>query len=234
MTNKNLVEAKRNDNTQLVNQYKGEILQLSQREKELRDEAKLIIKQYDADQETNDKDYVFIGFILRHLPQGLVGLLLAVIFFAAMSSTSSELNALAATTTVDIYKRNFKKSGSESHYVVASKFWTLFWGLVAILFASIGTLFENLIQFVNIIGSIFYGVILGIFLVAFYFKKIGANAVFIAGVLVEIVVIAIFKADIIPYLWLNVIGALGLILVATIIQLIIGNKKRDEPMSIPS
>lgn len=226
--NHQLVIAKRADDKNAVQKYKAEVRALYTQEQVLRDEAKTIIKAYNEKFETNDKDYVFIGFILDHLPRGLVGLLLAVIFFAAMSSTSSELNALAATSTVDIYKRNFVKSGSESHYVIASKLWTLFWGLVAILFASIGTLFENLIQFVNIIGSIFYGVILGIFLVACYFKSIRANAVFLAGIIVETIVILIFKADIIPYLWLNVIGAVGLIIVAFLLQALFGRKAVAE------
>jgi Na+/proline symporter len=146
------------------------IIALSEKEKTIREEAQGIIKK--IKQEPNDKDYVFIHFILNYLPVGLVGLLLAVILSAAMSSTASELNALSSTTTMDIYKRNLKTEKSDKHFVLASKGFTLMWGVIAILFACFGTLIENLIQLVNIVGSVFYGTILGIFLVAFFFKFI--------------------------------------------------------------
>ena len=133
-------------------------------EKTLREEAKTLIIKADNSQETNDKDYVFIHFILNNLPRGLIGLLLAVILSAAMSSTASELNALASTTTVDLYKRNVKIKRDPKHYVWATKWFTLVWGILAIMVASIANLFDNLIQLVNIIGSIFYGNILGIYL----------------------------------------------------------------------
>lgn len=225
IANSDLVQAKRSNNDAAINAAMIQVGEIGKQESSIRSEVKELIKSYDADLESNDKDYVFISFILNYLPNGLIGLLLAVIFFAAMSSTASELNALAATTTVDIYKRNFVKNGSDMHYVNASKFWTLFWGVVAILFASVGSLFENLIQFVNIIGSIFYGTILGIFLVAFYFKKIKANAIFITAVITEAIVVSIFFMDIVPFLWLNVIGTMGVIILAHLIQFMMPNKK---------
>ena len=194
-------------------------------EKSMRDEGRMIIKQALPNTETNDKDYVFIHFILKYLPQGLVGLLLAVIFSAAMSSTASELNALATTTCVDVYKRNVFKSGSDGHYVLASKYFTVMWGIVAIIFACFGTLFENLIQFVNIIGSLFYGTILGIFLIAFYIKRLSAGPVFYAAIFTELMIIYIFKYHDIGYLWLNAIGCAGVIAFATILQ-IFGNRVR--------
>lgn len=129
-----------------------------------------------------------------------------------MSSTASELNALSTTTTVDIYRRSIHPSGSDAHYVKASRVLTVVWGGIAISFACFGSLFENLIQFVNIIGSVFYGTILGIFIVAFYFKSIKANAVFYAALIAETLVIIVFKSDIIGYLWLNAIGC-GLVIV---------------------
>ena len=168
-----------------------------------------VLTESDLDEkiEKNDKDYVFLHFILNYLPRGLIGLLIAVIICAAMSSTASELNALAATTTVDLYKRNLNVKKSEKHFLKMSKFFTITWGLIAISFASIGNLFENLIQLVNIIGSIFYGTILGIFLVAFFIKKITANSVFWAACISQIIIFFIyFKIDI-SYLWLNFIGA---------------------------
>jgi Na+/proline symporter len=175
-------------------------------ERAQRQEAKALIKQADLQQETNDKDYVFISFILGYLPKGLVGLLLAVILSAAMSSTASELNALAATTTVDLYQRNVGEK-SPAHFVNASKGFTLLWGGIAILFAAFGSLVENLIQLVNIIGSVFYGTILGVFLVAFFFKQVKGKAVFWAAIVSEAMIIFIFTQDWVSFLWLNVIGA---------------------------
>lgn len=195
--------------------------EMQEREAELerlREEAKQIVAVAQPDIETNDRDYVFITFILDYLPTGLIGLLLAVIFSAAMSSTSAELNALASTTVVDIYKRNFQPEGSDQHYVYASRLFTLGWGIVAILFATFGNLFENLIQFVNIIGSIFYGTILGIFLVAFYIKWIRGTAVFWAAVVAEAIVITVFLTSDIGFLWYNVIGCVGVIVFGFIFQ----------------
>jgi Na+/proline symporter len=194
-----------------------ELVALSSKEKDLRDHAKDLIQKADDRSETNDKDYVFFHFILNYLPKGLIGLLLAVIISAAMSSTASGLNALASTTAIDIYKRNQKEEKTEKHYVNVTKFFTLFWGIIAILFASIGTLFENLIQLVNIVGSIFYGTVLGIFLVGFYIRFLQAKAVFYSAVIsqVTIFIIYYFAIFIYPsgeeklgYLWLNFIGAM--------------------------
>lgn len=215
-----------NDNAVL----KQRILALSEKEKTIREEAQDIIKT--INQEPNDKDYVFIHFVLNFLPTGLIGLLLAVIFSAAMSSTSSELNALASTTTIDLYKRHLKKDKSETHFVKASKIFTLLWGIIAILFACLGSLFENLIQLVNIIGSIFYGTVLGIFLVAFYIKYVKANAIFYSGVISQLTIFVIYYYAIhspsgnekLGYLWLNAIGAGLTILLALLFQRILNQK----------
>jgi len=196
-----------------------QILELDQREKELREEAKVIISQADPAIETNDKDYVFINYILHHLPKGVIGLLLAVIFAAAMSSTSAELNALATTSIIDIYRRTIRPGLTENHYLTASKVATFLWGVVAILFATFGTLFENLIQLVNIIGSIFYGTILGIFLVAFYIRYVKANAVFIAALIAEAVVIYMYFTSDIGFLWYNVIGCVLVVGISILIQM---------------
>ena len=190
---------------------------LQQKEMKIRNDVKNLIDE-NSKIEKNDKDYVFLHFILNYLPRGLIGLLIAVIICAAMSSTASELNALAATTTVDLYKRNLNVKKSEKHFLKMSKFFTITWGLIAISFASIGNLFENLIQLVNIIGSIFYGTILGIFLVAFFIKKITANSVFWAACISQIIIFFIyFKIDI-SYLWLNFIGAVVTILLSIIFE----------------
>ena len=203
--------------------FQEEITQLSTIEKAQRQEAKNLIKSVNPSLETNDKDYVFISFILGHLPTGLIGLLLAVIFSAAMSSTASELNALAATTTIDLYQRNVVEK-SPAHYVTVSKGFTLLWGIIAILFASIGNLFENLIQLVNIIGSVFYGTILGIFLIAIFIKHLKGMAVFWAAIISEGIVLLLFSNDMVSFLWLNLIGAILTVLFALLLQIIISTK----------
>ncbi|MGB1004672.1 MAG: sodium:solute symporter [Salibacteraceae bacterium] len=197
---------------------------LNQKDSDYRIQAKEIISKAEIAAEKNDKDYVFLNFILDNLPKGLIGLLLAVILSAAMSSTASELNALATTTTIDLYKRNHKVKKEDLHYVKATKWFTLGWGVLAILFASYGTLFENLIQLVNIIGSIFYGNILGIFLLAFFFKQVQARAVFIAAIITQIIVIIGWAFDWMPYLWLNLFGCILTITIANTIQLLTKNK----------
>jgi SSS family solute:Na+ symporter len=181
--------------------------------------ARELISKADENQETNDKDYVFIHFILNNLPRGLIGLLLAVILSAAMSSTASELNALASTTTIDLYKRNIPGK-SDQYYVSVTKWFTLAWGILAILVASVANLFDNLIQLVNIIGSIFYGNILGIFLLAFFFKFVKGNAVFIAAIITQLIIIGVWFADILPYLWLNLLGCTVVIIIAWILQVL--------------
>jgi len=186
----------------------------------VRTAAKKYIKAVDKtkDIETNDTDYVFISFILNYLPHGLIGLLLAVILSAAMSSTAAELNALASTTTVDFYKRLFKKEDTDAHYVKASRWITVGWGAVAISFALLANLAENLIQFVNILGSIFYGTILGIFLVAFFIKKIRSMPVIYAALFSQIAVIATKVFTDISFLWFNVIGCGIVVILAVFIQ----------------
>jgi len=207
------------DNKELHNR----MIALNTREKDLRDQAKDLISKVDKSAETNDKDYVFLYFILNFLPKGMIGLLLAVIISAAMSSSASGLNALASTTAIDIYKRNVKGEKSEKHFVNAAKIFTLFWGIIAILFACIGTMFENLIQLVNIIGSIFYGTVLGIFLVAFYIKYIRAQAIFIGATLSQLCIFYIYYIDVVSFLWLNVIGAVLTIVISSLLQLAINN-----------
>ena len=203
---------------------KQQIQDLNERDLAIKAKSKLIIDKIDKENtldkiESNDKDYVFIHFILNNLPRGLIGLLLAVILSAAMSSTASELNALASTTAMDLYKRNVKGEKSDAHYVTASKWFTLAWGIVAISIACVANLFENLIELVNIIGSIFYGNVLGIFLLAFFFKKVNGNAVFKAALITQVLICLIFYFGIynleaqgldpiISYLWLNFIGCI--------------------------
>ena len=202
----------------------NEITYLNSLENGLRVQTKELILKANPAAETNDKDYVFIHFILTNLPRGLIGLLLAVIISAAMSSTASELNALASTTAIDLYKRNVRVR-DEQHYVKASKWFTLLWGLIAISIACVAHLFDNLIQLVNIIGSIFYGNVLGVFLLAFFIKYVKSNAVFWAAIITQLIIIYLWYIDLMPYLWLNLVGCSIVIIISIIIQLIIGNRK---------
>jgi len=195
------------------------ILRLSGDLQHTRDEFKSALRDADARADTEDADYVFLHFVLVNLPAGLVGLLVAVIFLAAMSSTASELNALASTTMVDFYQAFFQKNQSERHYIWIAHLFTLLWGIIAVGFALTLTLFDNLIEAVNIIGSLFYGTILGLFLIAFFLKRIGGHAAFTAGVLAELIVLALFFSDLkIGYLWFNMIGCVLAILLALALQ----------------
>ena len=201
----------------------AEIQLLNSKDASLKEASKVIIDKINIENplekiESNDKDYVFIYFILNNLPKGLIGLLLAVILSAAMSSTASELNALASTTAMDLYKRSNKFEKSESHYVKASKWFTLLWGIIAISVACIANLFDNLIQLVNIIGSIFYGNVLGIFLLAFFIKYVKGNAVFIAAIITQFLIIIIWYLDYLPYLWLNLLGCVLVMMIAVLFQ----------------
>ena len=202
-----------------------DIKELQSQEDQLRATSKELIKKANPKAETNDKDYVFIHFILNNLPRGLIGLLLAVILSAAMSSTASELNALGSTTTIDLYRRN-NQARSDKHYLRASKGFTMLWGIIAIVVACVANLFENLIELVNIIGSIFYGNVLGIFLLAFFFTYVKSRAVFIAAIITQGIIVYIWWIDLMPYLWLNVVGATLVIAIAFILQVVSPDKKK--------
>jgi solute:Na+ symporter, SSS family len=230
-----LIGALRQDDEVAIDEGRQRLQELMALDRELREEVKGLVLQADPKAKTRDTDYVFITFVIHYLPIGLVGLLLAVIFSAAMSSTSSELNALASTTVVDIYRRSLVPGKSDRHYLRASKAFTLFWGLVALAFAATADLFENLIQAVNIIGSLFYGAILGVFMVAFFMKGVGARAAFIGVVAAEALVLLIFwlsGQDVwfligdtwrlfkVAYLWLNLIGCLLVMGIAGLVQML--------------
>ena len=222
----NLETQKQIKNLLLNNGSSKEINALRKKELKQRDIARDIISRSDPKQETNDKDYIFISFILSHLPVGLIGLLIAVILSASMSSTASELNALAATSTIDLYKRNYKNK-TETTYLKVSKTFTLIWGLIAIIFACFGNLFENLIQLINIIGSIFYGTILGIFLIGIFNAHVKGKAVFWAAIISEVFVIILFSMDKIGFLWLNLIGALATVFLSLFLQNILFSESEN-------
>ncbi len=178
-----------------------------------------LLKQNDAAADTNDNNYVFLSFVSDVFPKGLVGLLIAIIFLASMGATASAINSLSSTTVIDIIKRFVRKTGDDKTYLRISRFTTLFWGIFTVIIALYANRVGNLLEAVNILGSLFYGTILGIFLVGFYLKNIGGKAVFIAALLTEVLVIVIWRQDIIAFLWLNLIGCIGVILFGYITQL---------------
>jgi Na+/proline symporter len=221
---KDFLAAKSSDNDQGVENIKSLLKEKEDALTEVRAQGRTLMNDSGLNIESNDRDYVFLSFILDYLPRGLIGLLLAVILSAAMSSTAAEINALGTTTAVDFYKRNIRREITDQQYLNASKLFTLGWGIIAIIVASTASLFDNLIQLVNYIGSIFYGTILGIFLVAFYVKKVQSKAVFIGAIIAQLVVIGLtFVTD--SYLWFNVVGCFSVVFISLILQMIINNLK---------
>jgi solute:Na+ symporter, SSS family len=184
----------------------------------LRKDAKAVVSRALPGVETKDSDYIFITFVKDWLPSGLFGLLICVILSAAMSSVAGELTALGSTTTIDFYKRVIRREASARHILLASKGFTVFWGIVAVSFASFASLLDNLIQAVNILGSIFYGTVLGLFLVAFFIKIVRGHAVFIAALISQATVVALFKFTQLGYLWFNVVGCTLVVVLGLAIQ----------------
>jgi Na+/proline symporter len=181
-------------------------LDAHERGEAVRAEAKAALESLAGRTKSPDTDYVFITFILDHLPHGLIGLLVAAFFGATLSSKAAELNALASTTTVDLYRPFVVRGADDAHYVGATRWFTVMWGAVAVGFALFASLAENLIQAVNIVASIFYGVVLGLFLVAFFLRRVRGTAVFWAAIAAQVLVFALFATLDISYLWYNLIG----------------------------
>jgi len=200
-----------------------QVMQLESTSKEIRQTYKDNIAVLFPDKERKDTDYIFLTWVLNYLPVGMVGLLMAVILSAAMSSTSGELNALASTTVVDFYKRTMRQDASEKHYLIASRLFTVFWGFMALLFALYASLFENLIEAVNILGSLFYGTVLGIFLMAFFIRYVKSEAVFIAAILSQTAVLGFFFSNekSIGFLWYNFIGCALVVALGISLQFIL-------------
>jgi SSS family transporter len=215
---KSLLEAKKNNNDEEIDAASSDLNQSQQKGLKLREEAKTLIKKANPEADINDTNYIFLNFVINFLPIGLIGLVLAAILSASMSSTSAELNALASTTVIDIYKRMIKPNESDKHYLKISKLSTVFWGIYGIVFALFANRLGTLIEAVNILGSLFYGTILGIFCVAFYLKKIGGNATFFAAVITESIILLLFLTTSIPYLWFTLIGCALVVLFAGIIN----------------
>ncbi len=227
-------EEKRENIQSLLSQLKTEdaegaattrqqIMALEEETLALKAQARNVVEKANPENETKDADYVFLTFVMRYFPQGLVGLLLAVIFSAAMSSTASELNALGTTTTIDFYRRTIRPDASEAHYLRMSRWFIVGWGVIAMVFASLAPLADNLIEFVNLVGSLFYGTILGIFLTAFYIRQIQARATFWGAVVAEAIVLMLFffLRDQIGYLWYNFIGCALMIATGLLFQMLL-------------
>lgn len=219
-----LVQAIHAEDERAIKFSKGEVMQIQRQEVVLRDSVKVTIGKAIPNSKTQDRDYIFLNFVLTNLPHGIIGLLLAVMFSAAMSSMAGELNALASTTCVDVYKRSIHRQGTSEHYVRASRWFTVSWALLAMVFAMLASFAENLIQFVNIVGSLFYGTILGIFLTAFYVKRVQGTAVFWAALLAEGIVLYCYKYTNIAFLLYNIIGCGVVIVFSMMLQMVLPQK----------
>jgi Na+/proline symporter len=224
-----VAEAVRADDEAAVERAGEQLRAAQQRADGVRAEAVALIKAADERASTSDTNYVFLGFVMRYLPAGLVGLIIAAVFFASMSSTASELNALASTTVVDFYRRLVRREASEAHYLLFSKLATVFWGLFAVAFAEYAGQLGSLVEAVNRLGSLFYGTILGIFLLAFFFRGVGGRAAFVGALVGEAAVLYCFFFTGIAYLWFNVIGAVVVILAGLLLSATpLGRRHRER------
>jgi Na+/proline symporter len=220
-----MVKGIHDEDEQKILLSKDKIKLLQEQESLLRDSVKSVIVKAIPNAKADDRDYIFLNFVLNNLPHGVIGLLLAIIFLAAMSSMAGELNALTSTTSVDVYKRSINKNADPYHYLVASRWFTVMWAVLAMIFAMLANFAENLIQFVNIVGSIFYGTILGIFLVAFYIKRVGGTAVFWAAIISEATVLYCYFFTGIAFLLYNIIGCGMVVVVSLLIQSVLGKNR---------
>jgi SSS family solute:Na+ symporter len=219
-----LVQSIRN-NDDNQEQLLGEELKASNEAMEsIRNKAIVVIKETNGANYSNDTNYIFLNFVTTYFPRGLIGLLIAIIFLASMGSMASGLSSLASTTVVDVYKRLINKNASDEHCFSASRWTTLGWGLFCIVVALYAGKLGNLIEVVNILGSLFYGTILGVFVVAFYVKKVQGNAVFYAALVAEAIVVMCWYKDVAAFLWLNVIGCVCVVLFSAILQLLLPRK----------
>jgi Na+/proline symporter len=225
------IQAMSNASAENTSALTAQVREFDAEARTIRDDSRKILEQAGASPKSKDSDYIFITFVIDHLPHGVVGLLVAVILCATMSATSAVLNALGSTTAVDLYRPLIRPKATDHHYVVATKVLTAAWGLVAIAVASFASLVENLIEAGNILASVFYGSILGLFLVAFFMRNVRGSAVFFAAVIAQILVLALFFTTSIGYLWYNVIGCALVLLFAWILQQTVF--RNDQPATIP-
>jgi Na+/proline symporter len=224
-----LVEAGRTGDPRAVLDAEARLSTAEQQLGAVREAGIGVLQQNHPGMDTSDTNYIFLTFVTRYLPAGLVGLVIAAIFAASMSSTSGELNALASTTVIDIYRRLIRKDASPRHYLIVSKVATAMWGVYAIIFAGYASRLGALIEAVNILGSLFYGTILGIFMVAFFVKRVGGTATFVAALVAEALVVLFFLFSGISYLWYNVIGCLATMGLAMLLQPLLRKPARTSP-----
>lgn len=213
-----MVEAVHQQNELKIKTTQEELSTIEEQTVDTKQQAISLMKQVDKNADTNDTNYIFLYFVIQNLPKGLIGLLIAMIFLAAWGSIAAALNSLASTTVIDLYKRSWVKDKPDLHYYIVSKWFTFGWGVFSIATAMFASKLGSLIEAVNVLGSLFYGVILGMFLIAFYSKRIGGNAIFWGTIVGEIGVIVIYSLDIISFLWLNVIGCGLVVFLAFVFQ----------------
>lgn len=219
-----LVDGLKSDDQTVIQQSKSQLESYNAQDKELRKEVENLLKKNNPKADLNDNNYIFLSFVTSVFPKGLIGLLIAIIFLASMGATASAINSLSSTTVIDIYRRFINKKGTDRGYLKASRFFTLFWGLISLVVALYASRLGNLLEAVNILGSLFYGTILGIFLVAFYIKSVGGKAVFWSAVISEVIVCCLWKANAMAYLWLNLVGCLAVILLGFVLQPVFKSK----------
>lgn len=219
-----LVKALNSNNNDAVYSAQAGLQQYQTETDTLRKQGIALMKQNNVLAEVNDTNYIFLSFVTGYLPKGLVGLLIAIVFLASMGSTASALNSLASTTVVDIYKRVINKNATDQNYVTASRLATVFWGIVCLIMALYAGQLGNLLEAVNKLGSYIYGTMLGIFVVAFYLKRITGTAVFIAAIITEAIVVYCGWKEVMAYLWLNALGCILLVLIALLISTFLKQK----------
>lgn len=228
-----LLRAIENNNEVEIDRSRQLVKRLEWQEKQLRADVKTEISRVLPNAKVQDRDYIFLNFVLNHLPHGVIGLLLAVMFLAAMSSVAGELSALSSTTSVDFYRRLFRKDASARHYLLASRGFSVLWTVLAVIFAILASFAENLIQFVNIVGSLFYGTILGVFITAFFIRYVKGTAVFLAALVAELIVLYCYRFTEIAFLLYNIIGCAAVVMLGVILQWLI-NAKEKAGLNRPS
>lgn len=221
-----LVSALEEEDENAIIESRKQIKILELQEKHLREQVRQEIARVLPNAKVQDRDYIFLNFVLNHLPHGVIGLLLAVMFLAAMSSVAGELSALASTTSVDFYRRLFRKDASARHYLIASKSFSVGWTVLAVTFAILASFAENLIQFVNIVGSLFYGTILGVFITAFFIRYVKGTAVFMAAIVAELIVLYCYRYTEVAFLLYNIIGCTAVVILGMMFQWIINVKEK--------
>ncbi len=221
-----LTAALDSDDEAEISDVRNQLQEADMRAKEIRADLVALMQENDVLADTNDNNYIFLTFVTENFPRGLIGLLVAIVFMASMGATASAINSLASTTVIDIYKRFVSKAGTERGYLSASRLFTFVWGIFCVAIALYASKLGNLLEAVNILGSLFYGTILGIFIVAFYVKRAGGRAVLSAAIITEIMVVLLWWFDVMAFLWLNLVGCAGVVLFALLFQ----GRRRNPPV----